>query len=139
MALLGRNPFDAFTPPGGDSGKALEASDDGQTFRVVAAVPKGGSTEHTVSFAPVTAKYFRLTFKTLPPGPNAFSDFADVDASALSFNMPKPPTDYLISELVLHRGPRVNRFEEKAAFTTMLDLYQFATPEVSGGGHSSEG
>ena len=28
-----------------------------------------------------------------------------------------PPTDYEIAELVLHPGARVNRFEEKAAFT----------------------
>jgi len=30
--------------------------------------------------------------------------------------------------LVLHSGARVNRFEEKAAFTPESDLYQFATP-----------
>ena len=51
IALGGKNPFDAFSPPGGDSGQALEASDDGETFRVIAAVPKGGATEHTVAFA----------------------------------------------------------------------------------------
>ena len=44
--------------------------------------------------------------------------------------MPPPPTDYDIAELVLHTGGRVNRFEEKAAFTPMPDLYQFATPTV---------
>ena len=62
--LAKKAPMDAFLPPGGDSGKALEASDDGQNFHVVVDVPKGGSTEHTLSFAPVTAKYFRVTFKT---------------------------------------------------------------------------
>ena len=41
-----------------------------------------------------------------------------------------PPTDYEIAELVLHPGARVNRFEEKAAFTPVPDLYQFATPAV---------
>jgi len=128
IALGGKNPFDAFSPPGGDSGKALEASDDGETFRVIAAVPKGGATEHTVSFDPVTAKFFRLTFKTLPAGPNPF---ASLDTGEMGFHFPPPPTDYQIAELVIHSGARVNRFEEKAAFNPMPDLYQFATANVT--------
>src|SRR6202041_1195539 len=35
-----------------------------------------------------------------------------------------------IAELVLHTGARVNRFEEKAAFATLPDLYAFPTPPV---------
>jgi hypothetical protein len=117
-----KGPFDAFLPPGGDSGKALEASDDGQNFHVVLDIPKGGSTEHTLSFAPVTAKYFRVTFKTQPAPPNPMAD--------MGFPTPPPPKDHLIAELVLHPGARVNRFEEKAAFNPAWDLYGFATPEV---------
>ncbi len=115
--------MDAFLPPGGDTGKALEASDDGQTFHVVVDVPKGGSTEHTLSFAPVTARYFRVTFKTMPIPPNPLAEMG----------MPSepPPTDHLISELALHPGARVNRFEEKAAFNPVWDLYGFPTPESS--------
>ncbi len=118
-----KGPLDAFLPPGGESGKALEASDDGQNFHVVLDVPKGGSTEHTLSFAPVTAKYFRVTFKTLPVAPNPFADFG----------MPSspPPTDHLIAELVLHPGARVNRMEEKAAFSAVWDLYNAPTPDYS--------
>ena len=115
--------MDAFLPPGGESGKALEASDDGQTFHVVLEVPKGGSTEHTLSFAPVTAKYFRVTFKTQPVPPNPMAD--------MGFPTPPPPTDHLISELVLHPGARVNRFEEKAAFNPIWDVYPLATPDVT--------
>ena len=37
---------------------------------------------------------------------------------------------YGIAELVLRAGSRVNQFEEKAAFVTAEDLYQFATPHV---------
>ena len=128
IAPGGKNPFDAFLPPGGDSGKALEASDDGVTFRIIAAVPKGGATEHTVSFAPVTAKFFRLTFKTLPAGPNPF---ANMDTGEGGVHFPPPPKDYQIAELVLHSGARVNRFEEKAALNPMPDLYQFATVNVT--------
>src|ERR1700744_5566669 len=116
-----KSPGDAFLPPGGESGRALEASDDGQNFRVVVEVPKDGSTEHTLSFAPVTAKYFRATFKTLPAPPNPFAD--------MGFQTPPPPTNHVIAELVLHPGARVNRFEEKAAFNPLWALYPLATPD----------
>ena len=118
-----KNPFDAFAPPGGESGQALEASDDGQNFHVVVDIPKGGSTEHTLSFAPVTAKYFRVTFKKMPPAPDAGAD--------MGFPSPPPPKDMPIAELVLHPGARVNRFEEKAAFDQMPDLYGFATVDFT--------
>lgn len=44
-------------PATGDSGRALEASDNGSDFRVVANVPAGGALPRTMTFAPVTAKY----------------------------------------------------------------------------------
>jgi hypothetical protein len=116
-----KSPMDAFTPPGGESGRALETSDDGQNYHLVLDFPKGGSTEHTLSFAPVTARYFRVTFKTQPAPFNPFAD--------MGIPSPPPPTDHLISELVLHPGARVNRFEEKAAFNPIWDLYPLATPE----------
>jgi len=114
-----KGPMDAFLPPGGESGKALEASDDGENFHAVIDVPKGGSTEHTLSFEPVTARYFRVTFKTQPAPPNPFAEMGMPSAP--------PPTDHLIAELVLHPGARVNRFEEKAAFNPTWDLYSLAT------------
>ena len=49
--------------------KSLESSDDGQNFRLVVKVPEGGAPEHTLSFPPVTAKFFRVTFKRTPPPP----------------------------------------------------------------------
>jgi hypothetical protein len=105
---------------GEDTSRALEASDDGQNYHTIAAIPTDGSTEHTISFAPVTAKYFRVTFKTLPP----------LNPNSRGANRPQPTT-VSIAELELHSGARVNRFEEKAAFDPMPDLYQFATPEVA--------
>ena len=108
---------DDFFARGGspDSGEALEASDDGVSFRVVATIPKGGSTEHTIAFAPVTAKYLRMTFKTMS------------DAGSRATASPsRPPADIALAELVLHADARVNRFEEKAAFNQMPDLYGFA-------------
>ncbi len=116
-------PFDAFAPPGGESGKALEASDDGQNFHVVLDIPKGGSTEHTLAFAPVTAKYFRVTFKKMPAGRDM--------AAEMGFPSAPPAKDIPIAELVLHPGARVNRFEEKAAFNPTPDVYAYATSEVT--------
>ena len=53
--------------------KSLEASDDGQDFRTIVKLPDEGTPEHTVSFPPVTAKFFRMVFRLplrllCPPG-----------------------------------------------------------------------
>jgi len=107
--------------------KSVEASDDGQTFRQIAKIADGGAPEHTVSFPAVTAKCFRVVFKRIPPPPAP--DWASgIDLSSLGIKLGAPPSDYEIAELALHSAGRVNRFEEKAAFTPMPDLYDFATP-----------
>ena len=126
IVLGGRGTSDEDVPPNGDTGQALEASEDGQNYHLVAWIPKDGTREHTISFDPATAKFFRVTFKTLPPPKPDDSDPESADA-----NKPTPPTEYSIAELVLHSGARVNRFEDKAAFTPLPDLYQFATPAVA--------
>ena len=109
--------------------KTLEASDDGQNFRKVASSERRRAPEHTISFAPVTAKYFRVTFKRTPPPPvPAWA--AGIDPRSFGSSPSAPPTSYEIAELVLHPDPRVNHFEEKAAFVPEADLYQFATPAV---------
>jgi hypothetical protein len=110
--------------------KNLEASDDGQNFHVVAKLSGGSAPAHTISFAPVTAKYFRVSFKRTPPPPlPAWA--SGLDPSSFGIKLPPPPTTYDIAELVLHSGPRVNHFEEKAAFVPEEDLYGFATPSVA--------
>jgi hypothetical protein len=112
--------------------KAIEASDDGQNFREIVKLPDGGAPQNTVSFAPVTARYFRVTFKRVPPPPPP-AWASGIDPSSFGIKLPPPRTDYEISELVLHPGARVNRFEEKAAFVPVPDLYEFATPSYSPG------
>ena len=114
-----RDPFDTFLPPGDASGKALEVSDDGQSFRVIANIPRGGTTEHTLAFAPVTAKFFRVTFQTLAAPKKPSTDAAS--------STPPPSREIAIAELLLHPGARVNRFEEKAAFNATSDTYGLAT------------
>jgi hypothetical protein len=110
--------------------KALEVSDDGQSFRLIEKLPDGGAPQNTVSFAPVTAKYFRVTFKRVPPPPPP-AWAVGIDPASFGMKMGSPPSDYEIAELVLHPGARVNRFEEKAAFVPVPDLYEFATPSYS--------
>jgi len=110
--------------------KVLEASDDGQNFRAVVKLEGGDAAQHTISFAPVTAKFFRVTFKRAPAPPipswAVGIDFAAVRAKAGTL-----PAEYEIAELVLHPGARVNRFVEKAAFTSDQDLYGYATSPVA--------
>ena len=113
-----------------DGARALEASDDGRNFRQVLEIPKGGAAEHTLTFAPVTARFFRLTITAPPPLPGGIST---ENMEAFGIKLPKPSTTIAVAELVLHPDERVNRFEEKAAFVPMLDLYQFATPAASPG------
>ena len=106
--------------------KSLVASDDGQNFRPIVKIPDGGAPQHTLSFPAVTAKYFRVVFKRTPAPP--LPDWlSDMDAASLGIKETAPPTDYEIAEFVLHPGARVNRLEEKAAFTPENDLYGFAT------------
>ncbi len=103
--------------------KALKASDDGQSFHLVAQLPNSRAPQNTISFPAVTAKFFRITFTRTQP-----ASFQAADSGARASQ--KPPTDYELAELVLHSGARVNRFEEKAAFVTNPDLYGLATSAV---------
>ena len=110
--------------------KSLEASEDGQSFRTIVKIADGDSPQHTVSFLPVSAKFFRVVFKRIPPPP--LPDWmVGVDPNSMGLKIGPPPTDYEIAELVLHPGARVNRFEDKAAFTPVEDLYPFSTPAVA--------
>jgi len=109
--------------------KTLEVSDDGQNFRKVISLSGGEAPVHTISFQPVKAKYYRVTFKPTPPPPiPAWAE--GIDPASFGSRGPAPPASYEVAELILHSGPRVNHFEEKAAFVPEGDLYQYATPEI---------
>jgi hypothetical protein len=110
--------------------KTLEASDDGRTFRPVVKLSGGSAPVHTIAFAPVTARFFRVTLKRLPP-PQLPPWAVGIDSESLGFKLPPKLTDYEIAELVLHPGARVNRLQEKAAFTPEADLDGYPTPEYS--------
>ena len=98
------------------SAQEFESSDDGQHFRSVVAIPGSRTPPSTISFPAVTAKFFRITFRTLSPVPTE-----------------PQPADHQVAEAVLHPDLRVNHFEEKAAFATNPDLYAFPTPTADPG------
>ena len=107
----------------GDSGQALEASDDGQRFRVVAPIPAGA---RTLAFAPVTAKYFRLTVLTRP-APQMPAGFGGANRG------PQAPAGTQIAELMLHTAMPVHRVQDKAAFSAATNIYAMATPAAAPG------
>jgi len=109
--------------------RTLEASDDGRHFREVASLPGGEAPEHTICFAPVKARYFRVTFKPTPPPPVP-SWAAGSNPRSFGIDPSKKAKTYQVAEMVLRTEARVNRFEEKAAFVPEGDLYQYATREM---------
>lgn len=110
------------TMPGQSSGQTLEASDDGKQFRVVTEIPglrlpsfvlDYSVGARTISFAPVTAKFFRVAILSRQTG--------------------SAPQATNISELALRTSGWVNRLEEKTAtFSTPSGIYQLKTPAVGG-------
>jgi len=113
----------------------LEASDDGTTFRPVGPVVAGAFNQNTTAIVPVTARSFRVVFD--PPPPSPMLSILGGMAPGAAFPALTPPTGsgadrYPVSELILHTGAVVHRFEEKAGFATVPDYYAVATPDVDG-------
>jgi hypothetical protein len=105
----------------------LEASDDGEHFRLVSVIPNGEPAQHTVSFAPVNAKFFRVSLTTPPRAdPNAPA----FDFAGLGYSLPPPPATYTITELALHSIARINQYEEKAGFGVLYDAQSVPTPKL---------
>jgi hypothetical protein len=105
--------------------RALEASEDGKQFRKVLEIANGRTPQNTITFLPVTARFFRLTFTALMPP----HDDADTDGSGRRRSVEAEGEQ--IAELNLYTNARVNRFEDKAGFSSLTDLYSQATPSVS--------
>ncbi len=103
---------------GSPENRTLKVSDDGINFKdtLVLFGNKGihnGSAvpQITVSFAPITAKYWRLSYKTLPPPFNPFAALGGGSPTEVK------PDGVEIAEFVLHPTERIMRFEEKAGFS----------------------
>ncbi len=118
-------PMFDFLATGTEATRELEAGDDGVQFRRILSIPGGGAGQRTLAFPPVTAKVFRVTFASQAPVRNPSAEFGDIPFPGTSAE----PSDYKISELVLHTGARVDQFEEKAAFVAVPDLYSIPMPD----------
>ena len=108
----------------------LEASDDRIQFRVVTPIPPG---VRTLAFAPVTARYFRVSILTPPPQPaqarGGMGGFGAAPPAGGRAQAPAAPAGTQIAEFVLHSSV-VNRFQEKAGFSAAIGIYGMATPAV---------
>jgi hypothetical protein len=115
---------------------SLEASDDGDTWRHVADMPPGAFSsrmlfvQQTISFAPVTARYFRVVLKPAKPIPLSSRPLS---ASAPGYDAaadtpPEPPRSYKLVQLQLRAEATVHEFERKALYASpMGDFYDMAT------------
>jgi hypothetical protein len=102
----------------------LEASDDGRTWRKIA-TPEAGEVPTTVSFAPVTARYFRLVLHPLAPSMSNMSApapgiAAPFDLAAMAAGAKTP---WQVRQLTLSAQPQIDQFETKAAFSLAMDYF----------------
>lgn len=84
---------------------SLQISDDGKNWRTVMGIPMGNLQCQTISFEPVTARYFRVKF----------------------YHKKKTR----VSEMVLYPYMRVNHAEEKAAYAAPHDLIDNPTLQAA--------
>jgi hypothetical protein len=108
----------------------VEASDDGQTFHKIIDIPNDGGQEHTIAFPATSARFFRIAFTDRPTGGSGGNAF-DVENPFGDFSGRKPDPNFEISELMLHPGARVSRFEEKAGFANLIGLDAYPTPAIA--------
>ncbi len=115
---------------GQEYARALEASNDALVFKTVIEIPSTDLPQGTFTFPPVTAKYFRVTFKTLPPPPGR-PELTELFRNMFPGQKPQQ-AGIKISEIELTTVARVNRFEDKAGFTSLAGIYDLATIPVPG-------
>ncbi len=124
LTMVGGSSARGFGSPMNPEVKRLETSDDGKKYKEVTQITSGGIAQNTITFSPVTAKYFRISIEKLPapnrPGlsPSVFGDNQS----------PQTPSGTQIAEIVLHTVPRINHYEEKAGFAVLSNFEKTLTP-----------
>ena len=109
---------------GDKKNRALETSDDGLKFKTILDITDGDAVQSTITFPPATARFFRITFTTPAPQPSSQGSGSRKGGGSVA------PEGTLIAELELHTDARVNRFEDKAGFSSFEGLYSLATPAI---------
>ncbi|MGA1981377.1 MAG: glycosyl hydrolase [Acidobacteriaceae bacterium] len=121
-------------------GKIL-ASDDGVNFRTIEDMPgpQGyhGASIRTFAFPAVTAKFFRIEFDRRGLSPAEVITGED-DKAAPRGGFAAGPPSFGVSEAIFYSDARVNRWEDKGAFGSLMDVYDVvptpgapATAEIS--------
>ncbi|TPV23642.1 glycosyl hydrolase [Pantoea anthophila] len=107
---------------GADYNATVEASSDGTAWKSIAET-RLANIPATVSFSPVTARYFRLTVHAKPAPRTFVSEPRDVAVTGLSSMMGQEENIPHIAQLEFSAESRVNRFQEKAGFAIAGDYY----------------
>jgi hypothetical protein len=123
LTVVGGGVKSVFGISGPSEQRSLEVSDDGVNFRRITFIPLSVLEQTTISFTPVTARFFRVTFKNPPPPLNL--------AALTGGAAPKAPQGTPIAEIMLYPATRINHFEEKAGFSVAVDLALQTTPATN--------
>ncbi len=116
---------------------AVEVSDDGLNWRHVADMPKAAQlqrmvlAQQTMSFPPVTGRFFRVILRPAPPLPTSLRPNAPAPGAivAAAPNSDQLRRVYRLHELVFHAAAAVNEFEKKADFAAPpRNFYTIASP-----------
>jgi hypothetical protein len=122
IAVASGSGFFGATPPSGQ----VQASQDGTSWVTLVNLPGpeplfGGFPIRTYSLPDTTAKSYRLVFERPAANP-------------LAALMSLPPVkQFDLAEAELHPGPRVNMWEDKASFATLIEASTAGTPAVPAG------
>ena len=121
------------------------ASDDGARWRTIETTPgpQGyhGAGIRTFGFPAVTAKFFPIEFdrQGLSPAEVVHGE-DDTPAPARGGGFAGGPTGYGVSEAIFYSEARVNRWEDKGAFGSLMDVYDVVpTPAAPAAAEISRG
>ncbi|MGN7514807.1 MAG: glycosyl hydrolase [Allomuricauda sp.] len=95
---------------GNPDNRVLEVSDNGIDYKRVVTLPGSTVPQNTVAFSPTSAKYWRMTWKTLQPSVNPFFAMMGIEGST-------EPVGVEVSEFKLFTSDRIDQFEDKAGFS----------------------
>lgn len=134
IGAAGRTFGAAFAP-------VLEVSDDGRTWREIAKIPVA-AIPTTISFAPVTARWFRVVFKRAASA-GIPAEYAGIMTRGLELGgtmgagaaamMGTGAGAVKLADFRLYDEARVDQAETKAAFAIARDYHALGTPPETGG------
>lgn len=102
-------------------------TDDYEQCDLLATLPGTRSLTRTAAYAPVTARYFKLTLEQdKAPG---FIDRLGYTQGAVRLPFPSYASEYQISEIKLHLSEVIHHFEEKAGFAAAQRYYPLTSDD----------